>query len=137
MITIDAAIEHSMERANKDCSECAKDHHQLAEWLIELKQLREEHNKYQWHDLRKDPSDLPKENGKYLCEYEIIPGLTTMRVYMFANDLYDVDDFNFQRYKNKHKKGFYDYDSEYGYYKAGSVIAWTSLPKSIFTDDDE
>ena len=75
MITIDAAIEHSMERANKDCSECAKEHHQLAEWLIELKQLREERNKYQWHDLRKNPNDLPKEDGKYLCgdnRFEVI-----------------------------------------------------------------
>lgn len=39
-MTIDDAIKHCLERANKDCSECAGEHRQLAEWLGELQDLR-------------------------------------------------------------------------------------------------
>ena len=40
MLTLDEAILHCQERAKADCSECAKEHQQLAEWLEELKILR-------------------------------------------------------------------------------------------------
>ena len=43
-MTIDEAIEHALKRANQDCSECAQDHRQLAEWLIELKERRTHEN---------------------------------------------------------------------------------------------
>ena len=38
-MTLDEAINHCLERANQDCSSCADEHLQLAEWLIELKDL--------------------------------------------------------------------------------------------------
>ena len=38
-MTLDEAIDHCLERANQDCSSCADEHLQLAEWLIELKDL--------------------------------------------------------------------------------------------------
>lgn len=40
-MTLDEAISHAMNRANQDCSECAKEHKQLADWLMELKGYRE------------------------------------------------------------------------------------------------
>ena len=40
-MTLDEAIEHALERSHQDCSECAREHRQLAEWLSELKELRE------------------------------------------------------------------------------------------------
>ena len=48
MLDLESAIKHCEEVANEmtaqgDCEECAKDHRQLAEWLKELKQLREQH----------------------------------------------------------------------------------------------
>lgn len=39
-MTINEAIKHCLERANKDCSDCAREHKQLAEWLGELQDLR-------------------------------------------------------------------------------------------------
>ena len=36
---LDEAIKHCEEKA-RDCSECAKEHEQLAQWLKELKQLK-------------------------------------------------------------------------------------------------
>ena len=72
-MTIDEAIAHCKEKSN--CSECGKEHEQLAVWLAELqryKNLKEqgrliempcddESEKYRWHDLRKDPEDLPEK----------------------------------------------------------------------------
>lgn len=40
-MTINEAIEHCKDIAdNEKCEECALEHKQLAEWLIELKNLR-------------------------------------------------------------------------------------------------
>lgn len=41
-MTLDEAITHAENVANGGCDECAKEHRQLAEWLSELKMLREE-----------------------------------------------------------------------------------------------
>lgn len=40
MLTIEEAILHCEGRAKADCSECADEHRQLAEWLKELRALR-------------------------------------------------------------------------------------------------
>lgn len=40
MISLDEAILHCQERAEADCSECAREHLQLAEWLKELKEYK-------------------------------------------------------------------------------------------------
>lgn len=59
MMTIDEAIRHAKEIAdNSECTECAKDHEQLAVWLEELKELRE---KSKWI-----PADQPPEDDRYI-----------------------------------------------------------------------
>lgn len=40
-MTLDEAIKQVEERAKTDCSECAKEHEQIAEWLKELKSIKE------------------------------------------------------------------------------------------------
>lgn len=40
-MTLDEAIIHCEEVANSECSECAKQHQQLAEWLKELRRYKE------------------------------------------------------------------------------------------------
>lgn len=52
-MTLDEAIEHCIEKACRDCSECAKEHQQLANWLCELKYLKQNavmsiHKKQDW-----------------------------------------------------------------------------------------
>lgn len=42
MMTLEEAIEHCEEVAKITCGECANEHLQLAEWLRELKQRREQ-----------------------------------------------------------------------------------------------
>lgn len=46
--------------------DCAEEHYQLADWLEELKELRKYKEKYRWHDLRKNPADLPEDNKDVL-----------------------------------------------------------------------
>ena len=59
-----------------------------------------------WHDLRKNLNDLPKEDGRYLCESKsaLCPGASFMEVCNFSNDLYAVDEFDFCKYKKTKKK---------------------------------
>jgi vacuolar-type H+-ATPase subunit H len=45
-MTLDEAIEHAKEIANSQCNECGKQHKQLADWLEELKQYREQSKRY-------------------------------------------------------------------------------------------
>lgn len=44
-MTIDEAIEHAEWCVENSCGECADDHRQLAEWLRELKELRQQNEK--------------------------------------------------------------------------------------------
>ena len=57
-MTLDEAINHCLERANQDCSSCADEHLQLAEWLIELK------------DLRKNAQVVDKQEVKIMVDME-------------------------------------------------------------------
>ena len=64
-----------------------------------------------WHRTAIEKPIIEKE---YLCctideRYRI----KTFRVLYWANDLYEVDDFDFA--DKRLKSGFYYYDSEYGY----------------------
>ena len=67
---------------------------------------------------------LPKD-GTYLVTLEGINGKPRIDMMSFAKDLYKVDEFDFP----KHKCGWYNYDSEYGYWECTKVIAWMPLPK--------
>ena len=50
-MSIDEAIKHAEEVAEeKRCEKCGEEHHQLAEWLKELKQLRKQEKKGHWID---------------------------------------------------------------------------------------
>ena len=68
---------------------------------------------------------LPKE-GTYLVTLKGISGESIIDMMSFAKDLYKVDEFDFP---NKHRCGWYGYDSEYGYWECITVIAWMPLPE--------
>ena len=48
-MTLDEAIQHAKEKGieleQNQCHECAKEHYQLANWLEELKRLRQENSR--------------------------------------------------------------------------------------------
>lgn len=78
----------------------------------------------------------PDKNGIYLCVIEAAKGLNVYFRYIlsYATDLYEVDKFDFQKYRYKKKTdraGWYDVDSEYGYIhlEDDEVVAWMELPE--------
>ena len=40
MLTLDEAIQHCIEKSKQECKQCAREHYQLALWLLELKYYR-------------------------------------------------------------------------------------------------
>ena len=75
-----------------------------------------------WMDPKVNP---PTKNGKYLCVCKYT-GTYYYTILEYALSLQEVDDFDFAE---KNRPGWYDYDSEWGYYEIGSVVYYTSLPK--------
>ena len=66
---------------------------------------------------------LPDKDGRYLCcwgEHKYIV------IYSFAKKLSKVDKYDF---KGKNRKGWYDYDSEWGYSEMCGVTHWMPLPE--------
>jgi hypothetical protein len=87
------------------CIECMKEHEQLAEWLEELEELRKYKEKYKWHDLRKNPDDLP-EDIKYVWVF--IKGESTHRSWHDSH-------------------GWRRRNSNILYYNDESVLAWREI----------
>lgn len=53
----------------------------------------------------------------------------------YAPDLYRVDEYDF--YAKKGKAGWYDYDSEWGYYSRDDVVAWMPLPEPYDAESED
>lgn len=68
---------------------------------------------------------LPKKDGIYLVTVQSIFCEPRIYIKSFAKDLHKVNAFDFP----KHKCGWYDYDSEFGFWEDITVIAWSPLPK--------
>ena len=79
-------------------------------------------------------SERLPEDGTYLVTLErFYGGEPIINIRSFAKDLNKVDKFDFP----KHKCGWYDYDSEYGYWEDTEVIAWKPLPKPYESQESE
>lgn len=80
-----------------------------------------------------DVNERLPEDGTYLVTVERIDGEPRIDIKSFAKDLNKVDEFDFP----KQKWGWYDYDSEYGYWEDDKVIAWMPLPKPYEPQESE
>lgn len=65
---------------------------------------------------------LPDKDDRYLCTTRY-GNITT---YGYTKNLYKVDRYRFA--KKKGKAGFFDYDSDWGFYET-DPIAWKELPE--------
>lgn len=74
---------------------------------------------------------LPTKDGRYLTAHSAhIYGKTypySYEVLGFSLNLYAVDKYDFPKKQYKNKKGFYYYDSEYGYGEQSDVEFWATL----------
>lgn len=76
----------------------------------------------------------PDKDGQYLCIIGVRGVYYSQVLLSWTNDLYKIDTYAFARktgkYKNKKdRSGWYDYDSEWGYYSGWEVFAWCELPE--------
>ena len=74
-----------------------------------------------------DVNDRLPEDGTYLVTIKSIINTPMISICLFAKDLYLVNEYDF--FDKKGKSGWYDFDSEYGFYENDRVIAWMPLPK--------
>lgn len=91
-----------------DCKDC--EHKSFFKMAIKA---LEKHDKYRWHDLTKDPEDVPNDKELVLI-CEVIDKKPYYNTATYSTDLYSVDKYDF--YDKKGQPGFYDYDGEYGSY---------------------
>lgn len=75
---------------------------------------------------------LPEEDGEYIITRNLSNSYVNrdlgvhVEIVSFAQDLSSVNQFDFVDIK---RPGWYDYDSEYGFYEIDGVIAWMPLPE--------
>lgn len=79
---------------------------------------------------------LPDKDGAYLVTI-INKDRVYMKVKRFAVDLFEVDNWEFFNLKDKHKPGFYDYDSKYGYGELIGVVAWAECPEGYMPTKED
>ena len=119
-MTLDEAIKHAEEVVDghnrikqikavtlEECK-CAEEHRQLAEWLKELKRLREQTS---WIPITKRP---PDEYGRYLISTD--DGMVEIVNYGDTNDL-------------PNEIAFYQWDDEEWQCWKPNVTAWMPRPK--------
>ena len=71
------------------CSNIARvDLEPVPRLIKEVRERRENEDKYRWHDLRNNPDDLPEKDGEYLVYVfmrgNIAFGLTARKFYMIG-----------------------------------------------------
>ena len=78
----------------------------------------------EWHPY---PKETPPTDGVYITTVHI-PGKTknSVRLCGWSQNLYSLDNYTFTKTDGS---GFYNYDSEYGYYPELNVIAWNYKPE--------
>ena len=67
----------------------------------------------------------PSKDGNYLVCHTICGKTTAVDIAGYAKNLRKVDKYDLPKNKN----GWYQYDSEYGYYETDGIVAWMPLPK--------
>ena len=115
--------------------------HQAADAIEKLQQIAG-HYEQSAHDYFKDvcyylermPKWIPvterlPEDGGCLVSYLVntIPPHRSIDICYFAKNLYKIDKYDFA--DKKRKPGFYQYDSEYGYYERAGITHWMPLPQ--------
>ena len=96
--------------------------------LSYLEELEEENRRLrekcmEWINVK---DRLPETNMRCLCATEYYNRIF-YNTYYFSTNLYEVDNMDFLNEKGN--AGFYNYDSEWGYYKISDVKYWMPIPE--------
>lgn len=74
---------------------------------------------------------LPDESGKYLVFSRYVSGnlkIDSFHIRNYSDNLSKVDEYDFDE-KEDNRPGWYDYDSECGFYEVGGITHWQPLPE--------
>ena len=74
------------------------------------------------------PENKPTQNAAYLVTRQIMKSHKIINIMMWSDNLYEVDVFDFNMEEDSHE-GWYDCDSEWGYYEVDNVLAFMPLPE--------
>lgn len=125
LIDLDELLQYPLRRGSEHYDEKNADPHFLfgvesvLEYAQTLPTLTQPNN---WISVE----DRLPEDGKYLCCFSSLGLAWCIDVLSYASDLNSVDDWDFY---NEHRGGFYDLDSECGYYEISGVAYWRPLPE--------
>lgn len=72
------------------------------------------------------PDNKPTEEKQYLVTRQITPTCKIISLSGWSNNLYKKDPCDF--FKDQDRPGWYDHDSEWGYYEITDVIGWQEAP---------
>jgi len=75
------------------------------------------------------PEYKPTEEKQYLVTRKLTTDRKIVTVQDWSNNLYKKDPADFFREQNR--PGWYDYDSEWGYYEVTNVIGWQPAPEPM------
>ena len=114
-MTLEEAIKHAQdvaENTSGTCEECIQEHKQLAEWLEELKHLREQAEKFQWVPISER---TPDDYGAVLLQYSSRYGFETEQRETLGIGYFDA--FGNAEHRTEDCEKF-----------RGEVVAWMPLP---------
>lgn len=99
-----------------------------------LKALPSAQPEQQWIPTKEK---LPMENGQYLVTFAGFCGQDYRFIDCadFAIDLYKADSYDFK--DKKGEAGFYQLDSETGFFLRDDVVAWMELPEAYKEGEEE
>ncbi len=125
-MTLEEAIKHAQDVAENNsgtCEKCIQEHKQLAEWLEELKHLREQAERFQWV-----PTSERLPENKSGSEYydSVIVTLDNGRVTEGC-------------YVDRYEEWWVDAEDgeHYSINATGNVIAWMPLPEPYRGGDEK
>ena len=72
------------------------------------------------------PEYKPTEEKQYLVTQQITSTRKIISLRGWSNNLYKKDPCDF--FKDQDRPGWYDYDSEWGYFEVPNVIGWQEAP---------
>ncbi len=79
--------------------------------------------------------EKPKDNTKVLVTREVFE-VPLVKIAGYSSNLHKLDPYDFSGKEYK-REGFYDYDSEWGFYEVTNVLAWMPLPEPYERKTDE
>ena len=73
-------------------------------------------------DRKPNKEEIKKNDGTFLVQHSIFGKFDSIMICSYSDNLYKMDKDDFRDKKNEENKdGFYDLDSEYGYYEIDNV----------------